>query len=141
MSFLISHFLWRGTVVSRDGITTRWLLLAGADFFEVADGSPKHFTIVFNAFVFCQVTKKRHQEFSGRVRAVVVVRNELGVHGPPEPSLVLVPFLFLFLFIFFFFCCLCVCVCVFFSYVFCCLFRLRVFCSQVVVVSIWCCSL
>lgn len=34
----------------------RWLLLAGADFFGVPDGSPKHFTIVFNAFVFCQVS-------------------------------------------------------------------------------------
>ena len=33
----------------------RWLLLAGAEFFGVPDGSPKHFTIVFNAFVFCQV--------------------------------------------------------------------------------------
>ncbi|CAN0475082.1 unnamed protein product, partial [Hapterophycus canaliculatus] len=33
----------------------RWLLLAGAEFFGVPDGSTKHFTIVFNAFVFCQV--------------------------------------------------------------------------------------
>lgn len=35
----------------------RWLLLAGAEFFDVVDGSPKHFTIVFNAFVFCQVSQ------------------------------------------------------------------------------------
>lgn len=34
----------------------RWLLLAGAEWFEVVDGSPKHFTLIFNAFVFCQVS-------------------------------------------------------------------------------------
>jgi Ca2+-transporting ATPase len=39
-----------------------WLLLRGAAVFGVEDGSIKHFTIIFNAFVFCQI----FNEFNAR---------------------------------------------------------------------------
>lgn len=52
---LIFEFLKNGVDCSCNLFIYRWLLLAGAEFFGVADGSPKHFTLVFNAFVFCQV--------------------------------------------------------------------------------------
>lgn len=39
-----------------------WLLLRGAKFFNVMDGEEQHFTIIFNAFVFCQI----FNEFNSR---------------------------------------------------------------------------
>jgi P-type Ca2+ transporter type 2C len=39
-----------------------WLLLRGATAYGVADGSAQHFTIIFNAFVFCQI----FNEFNAR---------------------------------------------------------------------------
>ncbi|CAN0435273.1 unnamed protein product, partial [Laminaria digitata] len=56
-SSLINRIMWRNIAVQAayQLVLLTWLLLAGADFFGVADGSPKHFTLVFNAFVFCQV--------------------------------------------------------------------------------------
>jgi P-type Ca2+ transporter type 2C len=39
-----------------------WLLLRGATAYGVPDGSVQHFTIIFNAFVFCQI----FNEFNAR---------------------------------------------------------------------------
>ncbi|CAM9918584.1 unnamed protein product [Pylaiella littoralis] len=61
---LINRIMWRHIAVQAiyQLVLLTWLLLAGADFFGVPDGSPKHFTIVFNAFVFCQI----FNEFNAR---------------------------------------------------------------------------
>ncbi|CAB1113139.1 unnamed protein product [Ectocarpus sp. CCAP 1310/34] len=63
-SSLINRIMWRHIAVQAvyQLVLLTWLLLAGAEFFGVPDGSPKHFTIVFNAFVFCQI----FNEFNAR---------------------------------------------------------------------------
>ncbi|GMI24186.1 hypothetical protein TeGR_g7000, partial [Tetraparma gracilis] len=63
-SSLISRPMWRNILVQ--SVYQLWLLLfmlfEGPEFFSCVDGSAHHFTLLFNAFVFCQI----FNEFNAR---------------------------------------------------------------------------
>jgi len=61
---LISLPMWRNIFVQSlyQLVLLGWMLFEGAEFFTCQDGSKKHFTLVFNAFVFAQI----FNEFNAR---------------------------------------------------------------------------
>ena len=61
---LISLPMWRNIIVqaSYQLAMLGFLLRFGSEIFECVDGSTKHFTIIFNAFVYCQI----FNEFNAR---------------------------------------------------------------------------
>ena len=63
-SSLVSRPMWRNIFVQ--SVYQLWLLLfmlfEGPEFFSCVDGSTHHFTLLFNAFVFCQL----FNEFNAR---------------------------------------------------------------------------
>lgn len=61
---LISLPMWRNIVIqaSYQLAMLGFLLRFGSELFECVDGSTKHFTIIFNAFVYCQI----FNEFNAR---------------------------------------------------------------------------
>ena len=54
---LISHPMWRNIFIQSvyQLLLLGWLLFEGAEFFTCVDGSKHHFTLIFNAFVWCQI--------------------------------------------------------------------------------------
>jgi len=80
---LVSAVMWRNIAVQsvfQIGLLVYLLLLGGEDF-GVEPGSTKHFTIVFNAFVFCQV----FNEFNARS-----IGNQLNVFAGLHRNLLFV---------------------------------------------------
>jgi len=69
---LVNRVMWRNIIVQAayQLIVLYYIMMEGHSVFGVVKGSPKHFTILFNAFVFCQV----FNEFNARC-----IGNELNV--------------------------------------------------------------
>jgi len=61
---LISLPMWRNIFVQSTYqlVLLGWMLFEGAEFFTCEDGSKKHFSLIFNAFVFAQI----FNEFNAR---------------------------------------------------------------------------
>jgi P-type Ca2+ transporter type 2C len=61
---LISNVMWKHVFIQSifQIILLAYVLLKGAEDFEVTEGSIEHFTVVFNVFVFCQI----FNEFNAR---------------------------------------------------------------------------
>ena len=84
---LVSLPMWRNIFIQSvyQLVLLGWLLFEGAEFFSCVDGSKHHFTIVFNAFVWCQIFNEVRRQARSQKKQLRIPRRLASLASPLAP--------------------------------------------------------